>query len=87
MSTALRGDAEDMEITDDLIRHQLRGRWVEVAKIQAQERRDETEESRWKRFCALIGLAAVLGLDLGGSAPSESAVWERWQQLRRVHLS
>lgn len=76
-----------MEITDELVRHQLRDRWVEVARIQAQERRGETEESRWKRFCALVGVAAALGLDLGGSARDEAAVWERWQQLRREHLS
>jgi hypothetical protein len=75
-----------MEITDDLMRHQLRDRWVEVARVQAQERRDETEESRWKRFCALVGLSAVLGLELGGSARDETAVWERWQQLRLALL-
>jgi hypothetical protein len=71
-----------MEITDDLMRHQLRDRWVEVERVLAQERRDETEESRWKRFCALVGLSAVLGLELGDGARDETAIWERWQQLR-----
>ena len=72
-----------MEITDDLVRHQLRDRWVAVAKIEAEEARTATPEQRWQQFVATLLMAQGLGLD---KSPQDEdgveAVRQRWATLR-----
>lgn len=72
-----------MEITDRLIRHQLRDRWVRVARIEAEEARTATAEQRWQQFVAILLMAQGLGLD---RSPRDedgiNAVRQRWATLR-----
>lgn len=72
-----------MEITDDLVRHQLRDRWVEVARIEAEEARTATPEQRWRQFVAILLMAQGLGLDQWQQDEAGiEAVRQRWAILR-----
>lgn len=72
-----------MEIADDAVRRHLRGRWVDVARIELRETRSATPEQRWKQFLAILATAHALGLD---QQPQDEAGIEfarrRWAILR-----
>lgn len=74
-----------VELTDEELRWHLRGRWDAIHAFESEERRRETEESRWRRFRAINNLAGELRLDLTTPEADKAALWARWQRLREAY--
>lgn len=67
-----------MMLKDDLIHY--RARWQAVAKIELEELRKTSVETKWQQLNSIINLA--IGLGLFKADPSEEMVYRRWAKLK-----
>ena len=74
-------DNQTVSSRNDIKEYQAR--WVEVEKIQAEERRSVSFELRWRQLNAVYRLAK--GLGWLKPDPSETVIYERWAKLKRIH--
>ncbi len=61
-------------------------RWQIVAKFEREEESKRSRLDRWKKLNALFRMAADLNLAKDTHAQDKILVWNRWNQLREIHL-
>ena len=71
---------------DKAILQQNQKRWQIVAKFEREEESQRSYLDRWKKLNALFRMAADLNLAKNAHTRDELLVWERWNQLRELHL-
>ena len=67
-----------MTLKDDLIAY--RARWQVVAKIELEELRKTSVETKWQQLNSIISLAIRLGIFKAD--PSEEVVYKKWAKLK-----
>lgn len=71
---------------DKAILQQNQERWQLVAQFEREEENQKSSLDRWKSLNALFRMAADLNLAKDEHTQDEILVWERWNQLRKLHL-
>jgi len=70
-----------MNPSDDEMKAYL-NRWKAVEAVQRDERREATNELRWRQLNAICNLARGLGLKIQKNEAEEMEIILRWSKIR-----